>query len=116
MAAKRNARRTRKSINRENAPKISLDPKSILSSAALGRTIRRSDQPLAHYNAGITAPSTNGSGVFVLTQPLPYAPAASDTFTVYPGCDKSQRTCQLKFNNIANFAGFPYVPAPETAA
>ena len=74
------------------------------------------DQPLAHYNAGVAAPSTNGSGIFVLTQPLPYAPAASDTFTVYPGCDKSQRTCQLKFNNIVNFAGFPYVPAPETAA
>ncbi len=74
------------------------------------------DQPLAHYNAGTVAPSANGNGLFILTQPLPYAPAASDTFTVYPGCDKSQRTCKLKFNNLANFGGFPYTPTPETAA
>jgi len=74
------------------------------------------DQPLAHYDAGVTPPSASGSGIFVLTQALPYAPAAGDTFVVYPGCDKSQRTCRLKFNNLANFGGFPYVPAPETAA
>jgi hypothetical protein len=90
--------------------------KGYLQELAIYPYAMSADQPLAHYSAGVTAPSTNGSGVFILTQPLPYAPAASDAFTVYPGCDKSQRTCQLKFNNIANFAGFPYVPAPETAA
>ena len=90
--------------------------KGYLQELAIYPYAMSADQPLAHYNAGVTAPSTNGSGIFVLTQPLPYAPAAGDNFTVYPGCDKSQRTCQLKFNNLANFAGFPYVPAPETAA
>lgn len=47
--------------------------------------------------------------------PLPFAPNAGDTFIAYPGCDKTQATCTAKFNNLANFEGFPYVPAPETA-
>jgi len=30
--------------------------------------------------------------------------------TVYAGCEKSVSTCKEKFNNVANFGGFPYVP------
>jgi len=30
---------------------------------------------------------------------------------VYPGCDKTPQTCQNKFNNLANFLGFPYIPS-----
>lgn len=74
------------------------------------------DQPLAHYNVGVTAARASGAGTIVLAQPLPYPPAAGDAFVAYPGCDKSQRTCQMKFDNLRNFGGFPYVPAPETAA
>lgn len=46
--------------------------------------------------------------------PLPFAPASSDSFTIIPGCDKQQSTCNSKFSNLANFRGFPYVPQPET--
>jgi uncharacterized phage protein (TIGR02218 family) len=49
-----------------------------------------------------------------LMLPLPSAPAAGDTFTAYAGCDKSQATCTNKFNNEANFRGFPFVPVPES--
>jgi hypothetical protein len=28
----------------------------------------------------------------------------------YPGCDRTRLTCSLKFGNIANFGGFPWVP------
>lgn len=52
---------------------------------------------------------------FFFNSPLPFTPGAGDTFTAYPGCDKTQATCTSKFNNLANFEGFPYVPAPETA-
>ncbi|HEX4605468.1 MAG TPA: DUF2163 domain-containing protein [Candidatus Angelobacter sp.] len=55
------------------------------------------------------------AGVMLFNSPLPFAPNAGDTFTAYPGCDKTQDTCTTKFNNLANFEGFPYVPAPETA-
>lgn len=52
---------------------------------------------------------------FFFNSPLPFAPNAGDTFTAYPGDDKTQATCANKFNNLANFGGFPYVPVPETA-
>lgn len=60
---------------------------------------------------------TAGSpGTLSLLYPLPSAPLAGDSFTVYPGCDKLKTTCDAKFNNLANFRGMPYVPQPELAA
>jgi uncharacterized phage protein (TIGR02218 family) len=53
------------------------------------------------------------SGVLTLLYPLPSTPAAGDTFTVYPGCDKTQNTCSAKFANLAHFRGYPYAPTPE---
>ncbi len=49
-----------------------------------------------------------------LMTPLPFAVAAGDTFTAYPGCDKQENTC-IAFGNLANFGGMPFIPAPETA-
>ncbi len=60
---------------------------------------------------------THGSpGTVALLAPLPNAPAASDTFTIYPGCDKTlgSNGC-AKFANTARFRGFPYIPTPDTA-
>lgn len=54
-------------------------------------------------------------GAFTFAFPMASAPAAGDTFSAYPGCDKTQATCTTKFSNLANFRGFPYVPIPETA-
>jgi uncharacterized phage protein (TIGR02218 family) len=45
-----------------------------------------------------------------LAYPLLNAPATGDAFTVYFGCDHTQFTCTNKFNDLANFRGFPYVP------
>jgi len=53
--------------------------------------------------------------VIQLLNPLPTAPAVGDTFAIYPGCDKSQGTCQNKFNNLVNFRAMPYIPVPETS-
>lgn len=59
---------------------------------------------------------TNGSpSTFSMIPPLPYTPAVADTFTVYPGCDKTMTVCQQKFDNLENFRGFPFIPVPETA-
>ncbi len=52
---------------------------------------------------------------FALMYPLPFAPAAGDAFTVYAGCDHTLATCQARFNNKANFRGFPFVPPIEMA-
>jgi hypothetical protein len=67
-------------------------------------------------NNGLTKAVKSYSGQqFFFNSPLPFVPNAGDTFIAYPGCDKTQATCTAKFNNLANFGGFPYVPAPETA-
>lgn len=36
--------------------------------------------------------------------------AASDTFTVTAGCDKTFDTCKARFANVDNFRGFPHIP------
>lgn len=66
-------------------------------------------------NAGVgrTVKSYSG-GVINSIQPWPLAVAVGNTFTVYPGCDKTQATCLAKFSNTIRFRGYPYVPAPET--
>lgn len=56
-----------------------------------------------------------GDGSLQVIPPLPAAPAAGDTFHIYPGCDRTMATCLSKFNNLALFAGQPFIPSPETA-
>lgn len=46
--------------------------------------------------------------------PFPFTPVAGDTCNVYPGCDKTQATCNSKFSNLIRFRGQPYIPVPET--
>ena len=50
-----------------------------------------------------------------LIAPFPVVPSVGDTFLIYPGCDKQQNTCSGKFNNLARFRGFPYLPENSTA-
>jgi hypothetical protein len=54
------------------------------------------------------------SGLFTLIAPFPFGVAPGDSFTAYPGCDKSFGTCAA-FQNQPNFGGCLSIPAPETA-
>ena len=68
-------------------------------------------------NAGVVATVKNvvaGSSL-TLMYPLPQTPATGDALTVYAGCDHTMGTCQAKFNNLANFRAFPFVPPPQMA-
>lgn len=85
---------------------------------ALGKIVFTSGQ-----NNGISATVKSSSQLVVsggvnvtinLSFPLGFVPAVGDTFTLYPGCDKSQSTCLNSFANLPNFKGFPYIPVPET--
>lgn len=53
-------------------------------------------------------------GSIALALPLLSVPVPGDSFTAYPGCDKTQATCAAKFANGANFRGYPFIPAPES--
>lgn len=58
----------------------------------------------------------NGTtGTLSFIEPFPNPPQAGDTFTIYPGCNKTKVTCQSKFSNLANFRGMPFIPPAETA-
>jgi uncharacterized phage protein (TIGR02218 family) len=68
-------------------------------------------------NTGVTGNIkgvTTGLG-FQLSYPLVNAPATGDAFTAFFGCDHTQATCTNKFDNLANFRGFPYIPPPTFA-
>lgn len=53
-------------------------------------------------------------GQFRVMLPWPYIPQSGDEFRVRPGCNKLQETCDVTFNNLENFRGFPYIPVPES--
>ena len=67
-------------------------------------------------NVGVsrTVRQSTPSGL-TLQRPLDYPPAVGDSFVVYKGCDKTTATCAGRFNNLANFRGYPFVPPPELA-
>ena len=73
-------------------------------------------QFISGKNAGITRTiRTNSGGTISLVLPFYYAPEVGDTFSVLPACDKSMNCCKVRFNNLARFRGYPFIPVPETA-
>lgn len=60
-------------------------------------------------------PRSYASKAISLIAPMPFAVTVGDTFTAYPGCDKTTTTCANKFNNLVNFGGQPLIPVPETS-
>ncbi len=56
--------------------------------------------------------ANNDSTIFYLRFPLVNLPEVGDTFAASQGCSKLGRggACELKFNNLDNFRGFPKVP------
>jgi len=69
----------------------------------------------ANANVRATVKSAVAGASLTLMYPLPSPPATGDSFTVAFGCDHTRGTCQGKFDNLANFRGFPFVPPPQIA-
>lgn len=71
-----------------------------------------------HFTGGICKASDNTMRLIVkhigtaLTLMSPnVAVTASSSVTLYPGCDRQLATCETKFDNLANFGGFPWIPS-----
>jgi uncharacterized phage protein (TIGR02218 family) len=45
--------------------------------------------------------------------PLPQQPAASDSFTIEPGCNHLLSDCRDKFNNVVNRHAEDFIPGPD---
>jgi uncharacterized phage protein (TIGR02218 family) len=71
-----------------------------------GANAGRSAEVMLHDVAG---------GVVTLTLlQAPVRPIAEgDTFSIRAGCDKRLSTCRQKFENAANFRGFPHIPGQD---
>jgi uncharacterized phage protein (TIGR02218 family) len=69
----------------------------------------------ANANVRATVKSVVAGTSLTLMYPLPNSPSVGDAFAVYQGCDHTTGTCQSKFNNLASFRGFPFVPPPQIA-
>jgi uncharacterized phage protein (TIGR02218 family) len=54
----------------------------------------------------------NGRIVFIVS--LDLLPAVGDTFTIYPGCEKTPAICATKFDNLAKNRSTPFIPLKET--
>ncbi len=73
-----------------------------------GGTVRRDDG----RSAAIRSHQASEAGD-MLTIAAPGAFSAGDRIAVSAGCDKSPEICVAKFNNIANFRGFPHMPGND---
>jgi uncharacterized phage protein (TIGR02218 family) len=66
---------------------------------------------LSGVNSGLTVSiSNNDASNLYLTYNLFDLPSVGDTVKFWPGCSKSENTCDLKYGNKANFRGFDKVP------
>ncbi len=62
----------------------------------------------------IKTDETDAAGrVIALWEPLRAAIIPGDLVRLEAGCDKRMETCRLKFNNLANFQGFPDIPGED---
>lgn len=53
------------------------------------------------------------SGTVELWTPCTEAPTVGDTASVVAGCLQTPEVCRTKFNNLANFQGFPFMPGND---
>ena len=93
---------------------------STISSIAWGGALPGFAQGTLVFTSGVNTGASVGvksatTAALALTYPLSATPAVGDAFTAYQGCDHTSATCQAKFNNLANFRGFPFVPPPASA-
>lgn len=55
----------------------------------------------------------DGTARILLWHPMPKPMAVDDALILSAGCDKSFKTCKAKFNNGAQFQGFPHMPGND---
>jgi uncharacterized phage protein (TIGR02218 family) len=81
---------------------------------ALGR-LKFTSGPLINVQVAI---ESNDGTTFGLAYPLAQLPNPGDTFEASAGCTKMGRggACELKFNRLVSFRGFPKVPPVVVAA
>jgi len=81
------------------------------------------NQALYNFNSAVTINDTietrkilvEGTrlGTIELYLSMPFPVESGDLFSIYPGCDKTNISCAVIFDNIKNFFGAPDVPGQD---
>lgn len=100
---------------------------STVNNGSTARTINATlAQANGWFNEGIiefTSGSNNGvtrtikshaTNVLTLALALPNTPQVGDTFRLLAGCGRNMTTCKDKFNNLANYRGYPFIPSQDS--
>ncbi len=93
--------------------------------AVTGTTLRvaaAATQPDGYFVAGLVS-TLDGQRMIVgqagdaltLIAPLPIL-AAGMSVELFAGCDHATATCQARFNNLAHYGGFPFIPGKNPFA
>jgi hypothetical protein len=53
------------------------------------------------------------AGTWTIHEAFPHAVTGSETYSMTAGDDKTATTCRVKFDNLLNFGGMPFVPGPD---
>lgn len=85
------------------------------AAANIGDFARGLVQFTSGANAGLIVSIKNHheGGVLELWQSLVRPMAIGDGVIARAGCDKTFATCRDRFQNAANFRGFPFIPTPD---
>lgn len=83
-------------------------------------TIKFTSGPNAGYKA-LEVKIHLADGTIEVFEAFPFLPAVGNTYTLTRGCRKRLVDCQNRYNgaafsNVANFGGFPYIPAGSVYA
>jgi len=73
------------------------------------------DSPTTSKNIGLSREvKSYVPGQWTLQEPFPYPLSGTEFYTMIAGCDKTFPTCRIKFDNVLNFGGFPFVPGQDS--
>jgi len=71
------------------------------------------DQGKFYYGDLMRSIRYHGDGYVLLLSPLPTVPVDGSDIYASPGCNRSSKTCYEKFNNLAHFFGFEFIPRAD---
>lgn len=96
----------------------SVTSRSVFATAGISLVNQRAQwgtcEWLTGRNKGVIREIVDQTGNVITTIiPPPHKPLVGDVVVITVGCDKKITTCFSKFNNVANFRGFPSVPGTD---
>lgn len=77
------------------------------------------DEGIIEFTSGVNTGirrtiKVHANNTITMALSLPNTPSTGDTFKLLAGCGRTMSLCSSKFNNLANFRGYPFIPQNDT--